>query len=253
MDLVSRLRAAGCVYAEDEAALLAAEATDEAHLEQMVRRRVAGEPLEQVVGWAELDGVRLTVAPGVFVPRRRSGLLAREAVALCPEAGRVLDLCCGVGAVGAVVRAARPRAEIHLADLDAAAVACAARNVPDATTHLGDLFTPLPAEVRFDVIAANAPYVPTAQIATLPPEARDHEQRSALDGGHDGVQVHRRIAASAAQHLAPGGHLLIETAQHLAHLTAAALAEHGFVPRIVHDDDLDATVVVAHAAPDRSR
>ena len=252
MDLVERLRAAGCVYAEDEAALLAAEATDDAQLEQMVRRRIAGEPLEQVVGWAELGGLRLAVAPGVFVPRRRSELLAREAAALTPTAGRLLDLCCGVGAVGAVVRAVRPRAEIHLSDVDPDAVACARLNVSDGTTHVGDLFAALPHGPRFDVIAANAPYVPTADIAAMPPEARDHECRIALDGGHDGVQVHRRIASRAAEHLAPGGHLLVETARHLARSTAAAMAEHGFAPRTVHDDDLDATVVIGSPVPDRS-
>lgn len=244
MDLVERLRAAGCVFAEDEAALLTAEATDAAHLEQMVARRVGGEPLEQVVGWAEFGGLRLVVATGVFVPRQRTLLLAREAVALTPPAGRVLDLCCGVGAIAAVIARDRPGASVHLSDVDPVAVDCARRNVPTAGAHTGDLFAPLPHALRFDVIAVNAPYVPTDDIAAMPPEARDHELRVALDGGTDGVDVHRRVAADAARWLSPGGHLLIETAHHLAALTSQVLAGHGFTPRTIHDPDLSATVVV---------
>ncbi len=245
MNLVDRLRAAGCVFAEDEAALLGAEAFDAAHLEQMVRRRIGGEPLEQIVGWAEFAGFRLVVAPGVFVPRRRTLLLAREAAAALPPGGRVLDLCCGVGAVAAAVLAARPDARAHLSDLDPVAVDCARRNVPTAVACIGDLFDPLPRDLRFDVVTVNAPYVPTDEIAQMPPEARDHERRMALDGGADGVHVHRRIAEAVASWLAPDGHVLIETAAHLAPLTAAALSAAGLRTRTVHDDQLDATVVVA--------
>ncbi|MGJ9423515.1 putative protein N(5)-glutamine methyltransferase [Aeromicrobium sp. CF3.5] len=244
MTLVERLRTAGCVFAEDEASLLTAEASDAAHLEQMVDRRVQGEPLEQILGWAEFAGLRLAVAPGVFVPRRRTLLLAREAVSLIPPASRALDLCCGVGAVAAVMTRDRPDTTIHLSDIDPSAVDCARQNVPTATTHTGDLFDPLPRDLQFDLIAVNAPYVPTGQIAAMPPEARDHERHVALDGGPDGVELHRRIAAVALDWLAPDGHLLIETARHLAPLTAAALAAHGLSSRTVHDDDLEATVVV---------
>ncbi len=244
MDLVEHLRAAGCVFAEDEAALLTAEARDDGHLEQMVERRLHGEPLEQVLGWAEFSGLRLVVAPGVFVPRRRTLLLAREAVALTPPGGHVLDLCCGVGAVAAVLARDRPDTTLHLGDIDPIAVDCARQNVPLATTHTGDLFAPLPRHLRFDVVAVNAPYVPTAQIAAMPPEARDHERRVALDGGPDGVDLHRRIASEAADRLAPGGHLLIETARHLAPLTTSALTAHGFSTRTIHDDERAATVVI---------
>lgn len=244
MDLVERLRAAGCVFAEDEASLLTAEASDVTHLEHLVARRVRGEPLEQILGWAEFAGLRLAVTPGVFVPRRRTLRLARETVSLTPPAGHVLDLCCGVGAVAAVVARDRPGATIQLSDIDPSAVDCARQNVPTATAHTGDLFAPLPHHLRFDVIAVNAPYVPTAQIAAMPPEARDHERHVALDGGPDGAALHRRIAAVAADWLTPDGHLLIETARHLAPLTAAALTAHGLSSHAVHDDDLEATVVV---------
>ena len=79
--LVDRLRTAGCVFAEDEARFIAAAAPDAVALEEMVTRRIAGEPLEYIVGWAEFDGLRIAVDPGVFVPRRRTELLVREAVA----------------------------------------------------------------------------------------------------------------------------------------------------------------------------
>lgn len=232
------------MFAEDEAALLTAEAMDADQLEQMVGRRVDGEPLEQIVGWAEFAGLRLVVTPGVFVPRQRTLLLAREAVALTPPAGRLLDLCGGVGAVAAVAARDRPDTTIHLSDIDPSAVDCARRNVPTAAAHTGDLFDALPHDLRFDVIAVNAPYVPSAQIADMPPEARDHERHVALDGGPDGIGLHRRIAAATLDRLAPHGHVLIETARHLAPLTAGALTAHGFTTRTVWDDDLAATVVI---------
>ncbi len=255
--LVARLRGAGCVFAEDEAALLVAEARDAAELDAMTARRVAGEPLEQVVGWAGFRGLRIGVEPGVFVPRARTGLLVREAVrALRGDAAGdgpvVVDLCCGTGAVGLAVAAERPGVALWAVDLDPAAVACARRNAAalgpaDATVLLGDLDAPLPAalEGRVDVLVANAPYVPTAEIAHMPTEARDHEPRVALDGGADGVDLHRRVAASAPRWLAPGGHLLVETSVRQAGATAAACEGQGLTVRVVHDDDLDGTVVVA--------
>ena len=103
---------------------------------------------------------------------------------------------------------------------------------------------------RVDVLVANAPYVPTAAIATMPPEAREHEPLVALDGGPDGVGLHRRIAAGAPDWLAPGGHLLIETGRHQASLTVAACEAAGLTARVVTDDDLEATAVVATPSVD---
>lgn len=249
--LVARLRAAGCVFAEDEAALLAAEAPDAATLAALTERRVGGEPLEQVVGWAEFRGLRVAVAPGVFVPRARTGLLVAQTLAVLPQDGRrgtVVDLCCGSGAVGLAVVTTAPGTALWAVDVDPTAVACARGNLGDrGTALLGDLDAPLPADLagRVDVLVANAPYVPTAEIARMPPEARDHEPRTALDGGTDGVDLHRRVAAAAPRWLAPGGHLLIETSTRQADATAAACAAHGLHPRVVRDEDLDGTVVVA--------
>lgn len=242
-DLVAALSAAGCVFAEDEAALLLAAPGP---VEPLLARRLAGEPLEHVLGWAAFDGGRVAVDPGVFVPRRRSELLVRLAVAGLAAPAVVLDLCCGSGALGAAVRRRVPGVEVHAADADPAAVACARRNLPGGTVWQGDLWTALPASLRgrLDVVLANAPYVPTAGIALMPPEARDHEPRTALDGGGDGLDVHRRIAAGAAGWLAPGGRLVIEVSRAQA---PAALEEFGTVglAATVHvNDDLDATAIL---------
>lgn len=244
--LVTRLRAAGCVFAEDEAALLAAEARSPEHLEQMVVRRVAGEPLELVLGWAELCGLRVRVRPGVFVPRQRSALLvdlATTHLAAAGTQGRVLDLGCGTGALGAAVAARLPGTEVWASDVDPDAVACARLNLPAGHVLLGDLFSAVPTGTRFDVILANAPYVPTKEIAYMPPEARDHEHRVALDGGADGLDVQRRAIAEAPRWLRPGGLLLVETGRPQAATTAALMQAAGLVTEVHHDEDLNATAV----------
>jgi len=252
---VAALRSAGCVFAEEEASLLLAASDDDAALTAMVDRRVGGEPLEQVLGWAELAGVRVAMAARVFVPRQRSILLVRETAAAAREVARtrgrgavVLDLCCGTGAVGAAVLAAAGDAvaELHAADVDPAAVACARSNLPAGQVHEGDLWAALPPTLagRLDVLAANAPYVPTEEIATMPPEARLHEARVALDGGPDGLDLHRRIAAQAPAWLAPGGVLVLETSRRQAERSRALVADSGLTAHVVTDDDAAGTVVV---------
>jgi release factor glutamine methyltransferase len=243
--VVARLRAAGCVFAEDEARLLTEAAATPAELDAMVERRVGGLPLEQVLGWAEFLGLRIVVAPGVFVPRRRTELLAARAAALAHPGAVVVDLCCGSGAVGAAVSSAVPGIELYASDLDPAAVACARRNV-DGTVYEGDLYEPLPGSLRgrVDVLVANAPYVPSGAVDLMPPEARLHEPLAALDGGADGLDVLRRVVVAAPAGLAPGGHLLFETSTSQAPAAVAAVAAAGLDPEVVTDDDLGATVVI---------
>src|SRR3954447_4575395 len=146
--VVARLRAAGCVFAEDEARLLIEAAPTEPALETVVARRVAGEPLEQLLGWAEFCGLRIVVSPGVFVPRRRTEFLVETALPLTHPGAVVVDLCCGSGAVGAALVAGVPALDLTAADIDPAAVACARRNLPGASVHQGDLFDALPADLR---------------------------------------------------------------------------------------------------------
>ncbi|MCZ7433757.1 putative protein N(5)-glutamine methyltransferase [Streptomyces sp. WMMC1477] len=250
-EIVTRLRAAGCVFAEDEAALLATAARNPAHLTALVDRRASGLPLEHVLGWAEFRGLRIAVDEGVFVPRRRTEFLVRQALAAAGRPAVVLDLCCGSGAVGAALGAAVAPTELHAADLDPAAVRCARRNLDPygGHAHTGDLFTPLPPGLRgrVELLTANVPYVPTDEVALLPPEARLHEPRTALDGGSDGLDVLRRLAAEAPAWLAPGGVLLAETTDHQTPAAVALLTGHGLTPRVHTCPDLYATVVTGTA------
>jgi release factor glutamine methyltransferase len=165
----------------------------------------------------------------------------------------VVDLCCGAGAIAAALAARVPSAEVHAADIDPAAVRCARRNVP-GHVYQGDLFEPLPASLRgrVAVLTANVPYVPAGEISFLPPEARVHEPRAALDGGADGLDVLRRVAAEAPRWLAPGGHLLTETSESQAPHAAEALAAAGLAPRVATSEDMQATVVIGQHAESES-
>jgi release factor glutamine methyltransferase len=276
--VVALLRSAGCVFAEDEARLLMATARTPDELSAMAERRAAGLPLEQVLGWAEFCGLRIAVDPGVFVPRRRTEFLVQQAALLArgddpprppregiargddpPRPPReamawpgviVVDLCCGAGAIGAALAAAVDQAEVHAVDIDPAAVRCARRNVP-GHVYQGDLYQPLPASLRgrVGILAANVPYVPTGEIGSLPAEARTHEPLVALDGGPDGLDVLRRVAAGAPWWLASGGHLLIETSERQVPLASAAFAASGLTARVATSDELNATVVIGTLAP----
>lgn len=255
--VITRLRAAGCVFAEEEALLLAAAAATPDQLDALVERRVSGLPLEHILGWAEFCGRRIAVDAGVFVPRRRTGFLVQQAARLLAGAGGtgrkpvVVDLCCGSGAVGSALAALAGPLELHASDIDPAAVRCAVRNIVPlgGAVHEGDLYEPLPARLRgrVDILAVNAPYVPSAEIGTMPQEARLHEPRVSLDGGTDGLQIQQRVAAAAPHWLAPGGHLLIETSLRQASRTVELFIRNGLTARVASSGELDATVVIGTA------
>jgi len=272
-DLVAQLRAAGCVFAEGEARLLQeAAAEDDQMLQVLAGRRIAGEPLEHVLGWAEFCGLRIQVDPGVFRPRPRTEFLVEHAATLVrPGASAtvvdgpaatlvrpgapatvVVDLCCGSGALGVALATMLRRAELHAADVDPVAIACARRNVEPlgGRVHLGDLFAALPADLRgrVDALLANVPYVPTDDLELMPSEARLHEPVATLDGGPDGLAVLRRVAAEAPRWLAPGGHLLTEASSRQADAAAGVLSSAGLAASVVTSEEYDATVVVG-AAP----
>lgn len=250
--LVGRLRAAGCVFAEEEAALLVEAADAPEALAALVDRRVAGEPLEHLLGWAEFGGLRVAVEPGVFVPRRRTALLVAVAEAVTGSDPAVVELCCGAGAVSLLAaRRLRPRWQAAV-DVEATAVGCARRNLAGlgVAVYQGDLFAPLPAHWRgrLDLVVANAPYVPTAAVALMPPEARRYEPIVALDGGSDGLAVLRRLAGEAVSWLAPGGHLVVEVGESQADVFCADLTRYGLEPSVTRSAELDATAVTARLA-----
>jgi release factor glutamine methyltransferase len=246
--VITRLRAAGCVFAEDEARVIRAAARTPRELSEMVEQRVKGLPLEQIVGYAEFRGLRIYVEPGVFVPRPRSEFLVDTAVALSTAPHPVIvDLCCGTGALGLATAARLAAPELHAADLDPVAVRCARRNVEPAGGHVyeGDLFAPLPTTLRGRVttLICNAPYVPTHEIPFLPAEARDYEHRVALDGGDDGLAVLRRAAAEAPDWLAPGGCLLVETSERQGGRMSDVMDDRGLIPEVHENEDFGSAVV----------
>src|SRR3954447_12827818 len=201
-DVVDRLRAAGSVFAEDEARLLGAD-------ESLIARRIAGERLEYVLGWVEFCGLRLEIDPGVFIPRPQTEVLADAAIALRP--GIAVDLFAGCGAIACAVKASNPEAVVIAAELDPAALLCARRNCDRFGVEVvdSDVDSGLPRELerRVDVLTANVPYVPTAELPYVP---HDGEPEAALDGGPDGLRWVRAVEAVAARWLRPGGVLLYE-------------------------------------------
>jgi release factor glutamine methyltransferase len=201
-DVVERLRAAGSVFAEDEAALLGDD-------EALIARRIAGERLEHVLGWVEFAGLRLEVDPGVFIPRPQTEALAERAASLSPDVA--LDLFAGCGAIACVVKAHNPRARVVAGELDPPALTCARRNgkrfgieVVDSDVDAG---VPRDLEGRVDVLTANVPYVPTPELPFVPHEG---EPESALDGGPDGLDWIHRVIELAPRWLRQGGTVLME-------------------------------------------
>lgn len=219
-----------------------------AKLDDMVEQRIAGLPLEHILGWAEFCGLRVAVDAGVFVPRKRSAFLVRQAIALARPGNVVVDLCCGSGALGAVLAVHVDRIELHAVDLDPVAVRCAQRNIAitGGRVYEGDLFEPLPATLLscVDILVANVPYVPTESIRLLPPEARIYEASVALNGGEDGLDVMRRVAGEAARWLVSGGHVLVETSERQVPKTVEIFKSNGFIPQVATDPELDATIVI---------
>jgi release factor glutamine methyltransferase len=257
----AELRAAGCVSAGAEARWLLEEAMAlapgelagrggdtvpepaRARLDAMTARRAAGEPLQYVVGWAPFGPLRLAVGPGVFVPRPETeGLAELAAVRLRaqPEPRVAVDLCTGCGAVACFLADAVPGARVLATELDPGALAWAERNAARHGVELaaGDLDQPLPPEEagRVRVLTANVPYVPSDQIELLPRDVRDHEPRLALDGGPDGLDVLRRVAALAPGWLAVGGVLLSEIAEDQGADAVRVLADAGLAKVRLHHD-----------------
>lgn len=255
-EVVSRLRTAGCVWAEEEAGLLLAEFTGTA-LDDAVQRRVGGEPLEHVLGWARFCGLRIAVRPPVFVPRVRAEPLARAAVAEVlsrPGGAVVLDLGCGTGAIAATVAtAAAPDTDVWATDVTSAAVACALVN---GATHgfravRGDWFSGLPAALgaRLDVVVAYLPHVPDARLADLTADHRAAEDEVAVRGGPDGLDPLRTVLGRLERWLAPGGVLVTVVADEQLDRARAVVHEAGWTTALVPPVDADSPVLSVRRPP----
>ncbi len=251
--VVDRLIAAGCVAAEEEAEELVGAAPDTATLDAWLTRREHGEPLAWIVGAVGFCGRRVVVEPGVYVPRPQTEELARRAGEALPEGGWAADLCTGTGAIAAHLARSVRGAKVVGVDIDEAAVHCARRN--GVAAAVGDVGRPLVAD-RFDVVVAVAPYVPSASLALLPRDARDHEPLTALDGGPDGLDLVRRIVEDAAHLLCREGWLFLEIGGDQDRALAPSLAAAGFTaarPWFDEDGDLRGLAAQHVAAIDHGR
>ncbi|WP_423410300.1 putative protein N(5)-glutamine methyltransferase [Heyndrickxia sp. MSNUG] len=246
--IINKLRTEGCVFAEEETQLLTSEASNIEVLMSMVEKRVSGLPLEYVLGFTMFCGIRIEIEQGVFIPRRRTEFLVEQAKVLACPNDIVLDLCCGSGAVGAAIATDLKKILLHSVDIDPVAVRCASHNITKIGGHVyhGDLYDVLPHSLRGQVnmIVANAPYVPAESVKLLPREARLYEPKVALDGGKDGLHLHRIIAEKAPHWLVSGGHLLIETSERQGAKTFELFVKAGLITKIVREKELDATVVI---------
>jgi release factor glutamine methyltransferase len=238
-EAVTALRSAGCVFAEDEAAAIWSTFSDAATRAGAVGERTSGRPLEQVVGWAEFGPVRVVLAPGVFVPRRRAEAILAPAGAQRPDARVVVDLGCGAGALAASLAVLLPRAEVHGVDVDEAALACA-RLTGGFHVHQGSWWSGLPAGLagRVDLAVAYLPHVPSGRLRDIHPDFRAHEPDLAVDGGPDGLVPAGDVRAEADRWLAPDGVLvtLVSTGQ------AVALVGSGLGWEVLAGDEDDAVV-----------
>ena len=183
---------------------------------EYVRQRLQRVPVQYITGVAAFRHLELGVTPAVLIPRPETEVLVDAALEFLPEDGRVLDLCCGSGAVALSLAQEAAATEVVAADVSDAALEVAKANgqrcglAERVEWHCGDLFTPLCGTEPFDLVVANPPYVRRDDLAQLAPEVRDHEPHLALDGGEDGLVYYRRIAQEAADFIRPGGYLLLE-------------------------------------------
>lgn len=179
----------------------------------MVARRAKREPLQYILGSQEFGGLDFVVTPDVLIPRHDTEVLVAEALKRAPADAAILDIGLGSGCIAIALAKALPGAAVCGVEKSAGALAVAMKNAERNGVSLefveGSLFEPLQ-DRRFDLIVSNPPYIPTADLATLEPEVREHEPLGALDGGADGLAFYRSIIGAAPRHLNPGGWLLVE-------------------------------------------
>lgn len=237
MDLLGESRAFLFLHGNDPAA-----PEKEALYRSWIRRRAQGEPVQYITGLQEFMGLSFHVKPAVLIPRPETELLVEYALELAeslPAHPAILDMCCGSGAIAVSMAASLPDAVVTACDLSAEALRTAEENA--VLNHAAERIVFLRTDMfdaaepgtdslsgrRFDMILCNPPYIPTDVIETLDVPVRDHEPRSALDGGADGLCFYRILAEQAWQHLDPGGILLMEIGYDQAAAVSRLLSETG--------------------------
>lgn len=221
---------------------------------QILRRRIAGEPLEYVLGYTEFMGLRLSVGPDVLIPRHETEILVEAVLAEVKSRenrAAVLDLCSGSGAICVSLACMSQEIKITASDISLRALAVARANARKHAVEgrirfaVCDLFAGF--KGKFDVIVSNPPYVSREQIRWLAPEVRK-EPFQALDGGTDGLDFYRRIAGGARHFLSPGGALIVEIGCGQADEVSRLFKDYGLARKTVVKDysGID-RVLVAHA------
>ena len=200
-----------------------------ARLDAMLQRRAGGEPVQYILGSADFMGLRFSVDRSVLIPRQDTETLVEAALIALRgyDAPSALDLCTGSGCIGLSIKSLAPHAAVTLSDISRDALEVARRNMRalgvEAELRHGDLFAAV-GRARFDLIVSNPPYIPRGELAGLQREVR-YEPALALDGGPDGLDVYRRIAAEAPEHLNPGGSVYLEVGAGEAEAVLALLRE----------------------------
>ena len=264
LDTRARLKKAGVEQAQLEARELVCYAADksreqlyrdmslyvsgelERRVDDLVRRRLAGEPVAYIIGEWEFYGLPLDISRDVLIPRTDTEVLAERAILLAKAAGegaRVLDLCAGSGCVGLAVAAHAPNCRVVLADLSEAALRICKQNV--RRNNLNARVTCVQADATqapaaslwdFDVIACNPPYIPHKDLPDLDVSVRDYEPWGALDGGLDGLDFYRAIAQRWGTALRLGGSLVFEVGIGQAPDVEQIMAQNGFENIVTHQD-----------------
>ena len=218
------------------------------NLDEMTERRVMGEPLQYITGSAPFRYLELETAPGVFIPRPETEVVVQAALDRVAEVEepRVLDLCCGGGTIAISIACELSDAQVTAIDMSPDAVALATRNAEASgvagrvSVIEGNLFTAFDADadMSFDLVISNPPYIPTAKLVTMPGEVVDWEPMQALDGGEDGLDVFREIVAGLAGFLRRGGWFVCELDEDMVDEAVRLLGEDGRFEDIAAIDDL---------------
>lgn len=264
LDTRNRLRRAGVAQAQTEARELVCYAADktkeqlyrdmslyassdlERRVEELVQRRLAGEPVAYIVGEWEFYGLPLDISRDVLIPRADTEVLAARAIEKAQaagEGGRVLDLCAGSGCVGLAIAANAPNCRVVLADLSEGALRLCKQNVRRnglnarvTCISANALEAPSSMLWDFDVIACNPPYIPTGDIEGLDISVKEYEPLMALDGGVDGLDFYRFIASKWKSAIRLGGSLVFEVGIDQAEAVAQIMADNGFENIVTTED-----------------